>query len=65
MILGSVALKNPNFVKEMAQIYRIVVGIDAKNGRVATQGWADISEISAIKLAREYANSAVEAMKKR
>ena len=62
VILGSVALKNPNFVKEMAQIYRIVVGIDAKNGRVATQGWADISETTALELAREYANSAVEAI---
>ncbi|KAB0649043.1 1-(5-phosphoribosyl)-5-((5-phosphoribosylamino)methylideneamino)imidazole-4-carboxamide isomerase, partial [Acinetobacter bohemicus] len=38
VILGSIALKNPDFAKEMAQKYPIVIGIDAKEGRVATEG---------------------------
>ncbi|MCR4941306.1 MAG: 1-(5-phosphoribosyl)-5-[(5-phosphoribosylamino)methylideneamino]imidazole-4-carboxamide isomerase [Campylobacter sp.] len=61
-ILGSVALNDPNFVKSMAKIYPIVVGIDAKNGFVATQGWADVSQVRAEILAKEFANAGVEAI---
>lgn len=55
LILGSVALKNPEFVKEMAKKYRIVVGIDAKDGFVAVEGWAEVSQIRATDLAKLYA----------
>lgn len=58
-ILGSAALKNPDFVKQMAKLYRIVVGIDAKNGLVATEGWAELSRVKAIDLARDYADAGV------
>ena len=58
-ILGSAALKNPDFVKQMAKLYRIVVGIDAKDGLVATEGWAEISRVKATDLARDYANAGV------
>ena len=58
-ILGSAALKNPDFVKQMAKLYRIVVGIDAKEGLVATEGWAELSRVKATDLAREYASAGV------
>ncbi len=40
IILGSIALKNPEFVKEVAKEYRVVVGIDAIDGFEAIEGWA-------------------------
>ena len=61
-ILGSVALKNPNFVREMAPKYNIVVGIDAKDGMVATEGWAEVSDMKATKLAELYAGAGVSAI---
>ncbi len=55
VILGSVAVKNPSLVKELVKEYkdRIIVGIDAKNGMVQTEGWLDSSEVNYIDLARE------------
>lgn len=58
-ILGSAALKNRDFVRRMAKLYRIVVGIDAKDGLVATEGWAELSRVKATDLARDYANAGV------
>ena len=45
VILGTAALTNPQFVKEAARAFpgRIVVGADAKGGKIATQGWAEVS----------------------
>ena len=62
VILGSVALKDPNFTKEMAQKYRVAVGIDAKDGFVAVQGWAEVSQMRATELARKFAGAGVEAV---
>lgn len=62
VILGSVALKDPGFVKKMAKIYPVVVGIDAKNGCVAVQGWADVSEVKASDLAAMFAGAGVQAI---
>ncbi|KEK23673.1 1-(5-phosphoribosyl)-5-[(5-phosphoribosylamino)methylideneamino]imidazole-4-carboxamide isomerase [Bacillus gaemokensis] len=55
VILGTAALYDRSFLEEAARLYRenIVVGIDAKNGYVATRGWLDISEISYIELAKQ------------
>lgn len=58
-ILGSAALKNRDFVRRMAKLYRIVVGIDAKEGLVATEGWAELSRVRATDLARDYADAGV------
>ena len=62
VILGSVALKDPNFTKEMAQKYRVAVGIDAKEGFVAVQGWAEVSQMRATELAYKFAGAGVEAI---
>ena len=62
IILGSIALKNPFFVKEMAQKYRIVVGIDAIDGYVAVEGWAEKSTMKATDLAKAFADAGVEAI---
>ena len=62
LILGSIAVKDPAFVKEMASRYPIVVGIDAINGMVAVEGWAEVSNMKATDLAREFANAGVEAI---
>ena len=62
VILGSVALKDPNFTKEMAQKYRVAVGIDAKDGFVAVQGWAEVSQMRATELASKFAGAGVEAV---
>lgn len=62
LILGSVAMKNPDFTKEMAQKYKIAVGIDAKEGKVAIEGWAKTKQMQAIKLAQEFQNTAIDAL---
>lgn len=62
LILGSIALKNPDFVKEMAKNYPIAVGIDAKDGYVAVEGWAEVSTMKAVDLAIEFAHAGVEAI---
>lgn len=60
IILGSIALKNPDFVKQMAEIYPISVGIDAKGGNVSTDGWANTNSLRALDLAKEFYNSKIE-----
>ena len=62
LILGSVAVKNPDFVKEMAKKYPIVVGIDAIDGMVAVEGWAKVSKMRATDLAKAFADAGVEAI---
>ena len=54
-ILGTVAVENPDLVSELANEFpdQIVVGIDARNGKVATRGWLETSEVAAIDLAQD------------
>jgi len=62
VILGSIAPKDPSFVKKMAKKYPIAVGIDAIDGLVAVDGWAKTSNMKATDLAKEFANCGVEAI---
>jgi phosphoribosylformimino-5-aminoimidazole carboxamide ribotide isomerase len=62
VILGSIAVKNPQFVKDMASKYPVAVGIDAIDGYVAVEGWGEVSSMKATDLAREFANAGVEAI---
>jgi phosphoribosylformimino-5-aminoimidazole carboxamide ribotide isomerase len=62
VILGSAAISNPAFVKEMLKKYgsKIAIGIDAKDGYVATEGWLNTSTIKATDLGIELANAGAE-----
>ncbi|MFB6729359.1 1-(5-phosphoribosyl)-5-[(5-phosphoribosylamino)methylideneamino]imidazole-4-carboxamide isomerase [Bacillus mobilis] len=62
VILGTAALYDKAFLEEAVRLYKekIIVGIDAKNGFVATRGWLDISEISYIDLAKQMENEGVQ-----
>ncbi|MGB8273676.1 MAG: 1-(5-phosphoribosyl)-5-[(5-phosphoribosylamino)methylideneamino] imidazole-4-carboxamide isomerase, partial [Alphaproteobacteria bacterium] len=64
VILGTVALRQPEIVREAARLHpgRIVVGIDAENGRVAVEGWADVSKTRAIDVARRFEDCGVAAI---
>ena len=62
LILGSIALKDPEFVTKMSQKYPIAVGIDAIDGMVAVEGWAEVSTLSATDMAKKFADVGVEAI---
>jgi phosphoribosylformimino-5-aminoimidazole carboxamide ribotide isomerase len=64
VIIGSVALYNPDFVIEICEKYpdKIVVGIDAKDGMVAVEGWSEVSDVSAQELAKKYESKGVAAI---
>jgi phosphoribosylformimino-5-aminoimidazole carboxamide ribotide isomerase len=64
VILGTVAVRDPVLVREAAHDFPgcIAVGIDARDGRVAVEGWAETSEIAAIDLARRFEDAGVAAI---
>lgn len=64
VILGTMALRNPDLVIEACKTYpgRIVVGVDAKDGLVAVEGWAEVSDITAIELAKKFEGAGVAAI---
>ena len=64
VILGTVAVRDPALVKEAARRFpgRIAVGIDARGGRVAVEGWAETSERTALDLARRFEDAGVAAI---
>lgn len=61
VILGTIALKNPAFVKEACRHFpnQIAVGIDAKDGFVAVEGWAETSSVSDVELAKRFEDCGV------
>ena len=64
VILGTAALTDPDFVREAARAHpgRIVVGADAKGGKIATQGWAEISELTPVELGKRFEDAGVAAI---
>ncbi len=62
IILGSIAVKDAQFVRDMAKKYPIAVGIDAIDGYVAVEGWGEVSSMKATDLAKEFANAGVKAI---
>ena len=64
VILGTVALRDPDLVREACRLFpgHIAVGIDAKGGKVAVEGWAETSELTAIDLARRFSDAGVSAI---
>ncbi len=64
VILGTAALRDPQLVKDAAKIFpgRVAVGIDARDGKVAVEGWAETSDMDAIDLARAFEGEGVAAI---
>jgi len=64
VVMGSAALKDPEFVKEMAREWEngIVVAVDAKDGMVATEGWAEVSDVPVRDLARRFEDAGVASL---
>ncbi len=64
VILGTIALRNPEIVIEAAQEFpgHVAVGIDARGGMVAVEGWAETSDMSAIDLGRKFEDAGVSAI---
>ena len=64
VILGTAALTDPDFVKDAARKFpgRIVVGADAKGGKIATQGWADVSDLTPVDLGKRFEDAGVAAI---
>lgn len=64
VIIGTAAQRNPELVREACAKFpgRIVVGIDAKNGMVAVQGWAEVTDVTAVELAKKFEGFGVSAI---
>ncbi|HWV42435.1 1-(5-phosphoribosyl)-5-[(5-phosphoribosylamino)methylideneamino]imidazole-4-carboxamide isomerase [Pseudorhodoplanes sp.] len=64
VIIGTAAVRDPVFVREAAASFpgRVAVGLDARDGKVAVQGWAEASEMTAIDIARRFEDAGVTAI---
>ena len=64
VILGTVAVENPDLVREAARAFpgKVAVGIDARKGMVATKGWAEETNVNATDLARSFEDAGVAAI---
>ncbi|HCX14358.1 MAG TPA: 1-(5-phosphoribosyl)-5-[(5-phosphoribosylamino)methylideneamino]imidazole-4-carboxamide isomerase [Rhodospirillaceae bacterium] len=64
VVLGTAAVKAPDLVRQACRAYpgRIAVGIDARSGKVATEGWADVSELTTIDISQRFVDSGVAAI---
>ena len=64
IVMGTAALKDPEFVKDMAKEFPggIVVAVDARDGMVATEGWAEVSDVEVVDLARRFEDAGVASL---
>jgi phosphoribosylformimino-5-aminoimidazole carboxamide ribotide isomerase len=64
VIIGTAAVRDPDFVKQAARTFpgRVAVGLDARAGKVAVEGWAETSEITALEIARRFEDAGVAAI---
>ncbi|GAB2793847.1 1-(5-phosphoribosyl)-5-[(5-phosphoribosylamino) methylideneamino]imidazole-4-carboxamide isomerase [Halomonas shantousis] len=64
VIIGTQAVKDPEFVTEMCRLFEghVIVGLDARDGFVATDGWAEVSKVKATELAKRFADSGVSSI---
>jgi phosphoribosylformimino-5-aminoimidazole carboxamide ribotide isomerase len=64
VIIGTAAVRDPPFVKQAARDYpgQVAVGLDARDGKVAVEGWAETSELSALEIARRFEDAGVSAI---
>ncbi len=64
VILGTVAVRNPDLVREAAKAFpgKVAVGIDARDGMVAVEGWAETTDVTATDLAKQFEDAGVAAI---
>lgn len=64
VILGTVAVRDPDLVRQACKVFpgRIAVGIDAKGGKVAVEGWAEASSLGVVELAKKFEGAGVAAI---
>jgi phosphoribosylformimino-5-aminoimidazole carboxamide ribotide isomerase len=64
VILGTAAVRNPEFVKRAAKEFpgKVAVGVDARGGKVAVEGWAEVSELTSLDLARRFEDAGIAAI---
>jgi phosphoribosylformimino-5-aminoimidazole carboxamide ribotide isomerase len=64
VIIGTAAVRDPSFVKEAAKKYpgRVAVGLDARDGKVAVEGWAETSTVTALEIAQRFEDAGVAAI---
>ena len=64
VIIGTAAVRNPPLVKEAARAYpgRVAVGLDARDGKVAVEGWAETSELAVLDIAKRFEDAGVAAI---
>jgi phosphoribosylformimino-5-aminoimidazole carboxamide ribotide isomerase len=64
VVVGTAAVRDPPFVKQAARDYpgQVAVGLDARDGKVAVEGWAETSELSALDIARRFEDAGVAAI---
>jgi phosphoribosylformimino-5-aminoimidazole carboxamide ribotide isomerase len=64
VIIGTAAVRDPPFVKQAARDFpgRIAVGLDARDGKIAVEGWAESSELSVLDIARRFEDAGVAAI---
>jgi len=64
VIIGTQAVKQPEFVKLACSAFpdKVIVGLDAVDGKVATEGWADVSDLTAVELAKKFSDYGVQAI---
>ena len=64
LVVGTLAIKQPDWFRRMCRAFpgKLVLGIDARNGLVATDGWLETSELAAVDLARQFAEEPIAAI---
>ncbi len=64
VIIGTAAVRDPRFVKQVARDYpgRVAVGLDARDGKVAVEGWAETSDLAVLEIARRFEDAGVAAI---
>ncbi len=64
VILGTIAVRNPDLVREAARLFpgKVAVGIDARDGMVAVEGWAETTNITVLDLAKQFEDAGVAAI---
>ncbi len=64
VIIGTAAVRDPAFVKQAAKTFpgRVAVGLDARDGKVAVEGWAETSQVTALEIAQRFEDAGVAAI---